>query len=84
MSETGAYTPVEYDKARKFAEGIADYVQTHRRYDVMDKREAIISAVEVLCGDLGAAQSFMDTIGVKIDLYNYDFGRHIDHEKGTE
>lgn len=71
---SSGYSPVEMSKAHAFAKGIADYVQTHRRYDVMDKREAIITAVEVLLGDVGAAQSFMNTLGVKIDLYRYDWG----------
>lgn len=62
-------------KAHEFAEGIADYVQTHKDYDVMGKREAAIAAVEVLLGDLGAAQSYMDTLGIDIDLYNYDFAK---------
>lgn len=52
---------------------MADYVQTHRLYEVMDKREAVIAAVEVLCGDLGALQSLLDVVGIKLDVYAYDF-----------
>lgn len=63
------------DHYRKFAESIADYVQTSRHFDAMDKREAIISAVEVLLGDPGAAQGYMDALGVKIDIYDYAFDR---------
>ena len=58
----------------EFAEGIADYVQTHKDYERLSKWEAIIAAVRVLTDDLGAAQSFLYAVGVHdLDLYTYDF-----------
>lgn len=56
-------------------EQIADYIATNNRYTDMDKREAIMEAVGVLTNDIGAAQRYMQAIGVDIDLYEYDFGK---------
>lgn len=57
----------------KFAEFIADYVETNIRYESLTKREVVVATVFVLLNDIGAAQKYLDTIGLKIDLYEYDF-----------
>jgi hypothetical protein len=53
----------------QIAEGIADYVEQHQRYESLSKREVVIAAVRVLTDDIGAAQSFVRAIGLDIDLY---------------
>ncbi len=58
---------------KALAEQIADYVATNARYDEMGRREVIIEAVWVLTNDIGAAQKFVQAIGLNIDLYTYDF-----------
>ncbi len=55
-----------------FAERMADYVETHKRYSEFTKREAVVTAFRVLTEDIGAAQTFCDVIGLKIDLYDED------------
>jgi hypothetical protein len=59
---------------RVLAEEIANYVETHGRWDDLTKREAVIEAVLVLTEDIGAAQQFVQAIGVDVDLYTYKFG----------
>lgn len=52
-----------------FARLIADYVETGRDYELIDKRQAVIEAVLVLLEDIGAAQRYLQAIGVPYDLY---------------
>lgn len=55
-----------------FAESIANYVETHRHYADLSKREAVIEALMlVTSGDMAAAQGCLDAMGVKLDLYEY-------------
>jgi hypothetical protein len=51
------------------AERVLAYLRTHSEWDKFDKERAIREAVDVLCNDIGAAQDFLVTIGVEIDLY---------------
>lgn len=53
-----------------FAKSIADYVEDHPGWDALSKRDIAIEAVMVLLDDIGAAQEFIDTIGVPYDLYD--------------
>lgn len=57
--------------AREFAEGIANYVQSHGRYTRLTKRQAMVEAVLVLINDIGAAQGYLQTIGIDVDLYGH-------------
>lgn len=52
-----------------FVKKIADYVETHVKYDELTKRQAVESALYVLLNDIGAANDFLRVIGVDIDLY---------------
>lgn len=63
--------PTEVERQR-FAEGIADYMLTHKDYESLTKREVVIAAIRVLTGDIGAAQSFLNVIGVDYDLFSED------------
>ena len=58
---------------QEFITSIADYVETGEGYSKYTKRDAVMAALRVLTEDIGAAQSFVNAIGVKIDLYEYDF-----------
>jgi hypothetical protein len=60
------------ESKQAFAERMADYVETHKNYSELTKREAVVTAFRVLTEDIGAAQTFCDVIGLKIDLYDED------------
>lgn len=53
----------------EFAVSMADYMMSHVRYEELTKREAVIEAMSVLMGDIGAAQAFLNAIGLDVDLY---------------
>lgn len=66
-----------------FCRSIADYVATNDKYCHFTPYTAAVEAIRVLCEDIGAAQGFLDTIGVPYDLYGLesivdetDFGEH--------
>lgn len=48
---------------------LADYVATHPNYESWTKREAVEAAVDVILGDIGAAQEVLESWGVPWDLY---------------
>lgn len=60
------------ENKEQFVQSIADYVETHFQYSEMSKRGAVVSALEVLVNDIGAAQRFINVIGLKINLYDED------------
>ena len=45
------------------------YVKTHERYDELSKEDAMRELVGVMIDDIGAAQGFLQAIGVDADLY---------------
>lgn len=47
----------------EFASSIADYLETHEKYEEMTKREAVIAAVLVLMHDAGAFAAFLKACG---------------------
>jgi hypothetical protein len=71
---SGKEVVVTQTAKEKFAESIADYVETSNGYPVFTKRDAMITAILVLTNDIGAAQRFLDVIGLKIDLYEFNRG----------
>lgn len=67
------------EKKKELAENISTYVlDEHERFKNMEPhyrgvcREAIKEAVNVLTGDIGAAQAFVYAIGLDVDLYTED------------
>ena len=60
----------ERDARERLAVSVADYVETHKRYAELSKREVAIATVRCLTDDIGGAQSFLDAIGVPWDLYD--------------
>lgn len=54
------------DPRQVFAVGIADYVETHNRYEALTKREAVIAAVRVLTDDPTAAREFIRIVGLPV------------------
>jgi hypothetical protein len=54
---------------KELAESIADYVETSSKWNDWTKREVALATVLVLTDDIGAAQDYLKTIGVRIDLY---------------
>lgn len=64
-----------------FAQSIADYLKTyHPSFDWCTPEEAAMAAVRVLTDDIGAAQNFLNVIGVDVDLYDRNV---IMHKKGS-
>lgn len=56
-----------------FAQSIADYMRIYGKgFDWMTPEEAAMGAIRVLTDDIGAAQNFLNVIGVKVDLYSYE------------
>lgn len=62
---------MQLDRRDAFIKGVADYVETNARWAEMSKREAVEATVRLLVEDVGAAQSFLDAIGVPYDLYDH-------------
>ena len=60
------------DPKRELADSVSNYVETHRHWQVMNKKDAIRSAVELMCTDIGLAQHFLKVVGVEVDLYNQE------------
>ena len=56
-------------RRQKYADSIADYVMTHERIETLSQRDVALATVRVMLDDIGAAQGFLDAIGVKVDLY---------------
>lgn len=64
------------EKINKFVETFANYVETHKRYDELTKREVVIEAIRLLFNDIGAAHDFFNAFGFygfDIDLYEVNF-----------
>jgi len=57
----------------EFAEEIANYIKTHKAYDVLNKHDVVVETVKLLLNDIGACQNFLNVRGIKIDLYTYRF-----------
>lgn len=57
------------EKRMEWLRGMAEYVKTHRDYARLSKRQVVAETLAVLLNDIGAAQSFLDVIGVPYDLY---------------
>lgn len=53
----------------KFVEEMLAYIKTHQNYENWTKDEAILTTLNVLVGDIGAAQNFVYAIGLDVDLY---------------
>lgn len=53
----------------EFINGMIDYVKTSMSYESYDKEQAMREVLNVLFGDIGAAQNFLYALGVKVDLY---------------
>jgi len=69
-------------KQEQFADSIANYISTHPSYDGWDKKTAATEAIRILFNDIGAAQGFLDALGVSIDLYATTF-EQVDNEPET-
>jgi len=57
------------DSRQEFVEAMVRYVKTHERWSELSKEDAVRETLLVLTGDIGAAQGFLNAIGVKVDLY---------------
>ena len=74
LSRKEVIVPTKKEQTKQdFITSIADYVEMGEGYNKYTKRDAVMAALRVLTEDIGAAQSFVNAIGVKIDLYEYDF-----------
>jgi hypothetical protein len=60
------------EKGRQLTTSVADYVETHSDYASLSKREVAVETVRVLLDDIGAAQEFLNAIGVNVDLYELE------------
>lgn len=45
------------------------YLKTHDRYYEWNKEQAVLGVINLLLHDIGAAQAFLDELGVKVNLY---------------
>ena len=57
------------DSRQEFVESMVRYTKTHERWSQLSKEDAVRSAIRVMLDDVGAAQGFLNAIGVKVDLY---------------
>lgn len=77
------------DSARwAYATGMAAYISMHPDYDHWTKDDAVREVINVMATDMGAAQGFLDILGLKIDLYTTeletDNGSESDNDHGTQ
>lgn len=59
-------------EVNKFANRIASYVEHGSDYSNWEKRRAMVEVITVLFNDIGAANEFLNVLGVKIDLFETD------------
>ena len=52
-----------------FKEGIINYVKTHSNYDSFTKEQAMEAVLDVLLGDTGATQEFLNELKIDVDLF---------------
>lgn len=57
------------DRKIDFAKSIVRFAQQHNKWTTMSKEEAALETVMVILDDIGAAQEFLNAIGVTVDLY---------------
>lgn len=58
-----------FSSRERFVQETYEYVKTHERWNELTKDEVLRETLLLLVGDIGAAQAFLDAIGVKVDLY---------------
>ena len=61
------------ERKARFIAGIVDYCTTYNKWNELSKEEAVALALRVLTDDIHAAQAFIDSIGLTVDLYTYPF-----------
>lgn len=61
------------DRKTKFIKDMAEYISTSPNYNEWDTDAAVKTTLQVLVHDIGAAQSFLNAVGINVDIYTYDF-----------
>lgn len=59
------------EKRQKFVDAVTLYVTANPKFEEWSKEEIVRNTLGVLVGDIGAADAFVNAIGIDIDLYTY-------------